>query len=335
MQKTEYKVTKLEDFLDVPLIGFLGWLAPNTFELADYRFNTMVNQLRHSEHLPKEDQKKKLDEFVASTKSVYENEYLGFLRPYLTLPLRDFVNELNRVANFSTKNDFIFRDLPAQERNTLLRILESKRSKRIMKGSGSIVDILWVLMMLNRIAKLSTWSEQHIGAGIGAIHLNRKKIRAFIWMALFQKKENFEEIIHDLASSMFGEIILKIAEYEKIKEIYPKLVTLIEQQQAASVTIEPATANTPITKWKGDKVQFYQLIYALHNADYIDGEVTRIVEDLAKIFDIKLANSWQSGLNHNINANNSDYEPKIFDDLKKGYLDYIKRVSLEKKSRNS
>ncbi|NBB19335.1 hypothetical protein GVN20_08225 [Runella sp. CRIBMP] len=325
MQKTEYKVTKLEDFLDVPLIGFLGWLAPNTFELADYQFSTMVNQLQHSTDLPKEDQKKKLDEFVASIKSVYENEYLGFIRPYLTLPLRDFVNELNRIFHLSTKNDFIFRGFPAQERNTLLSIFESKRSKRIIKGGGSLVDVVWLLMKLNRMEKLSTWSEQHIGAGIGVIHFNRKKIWAFIWAVVFKKKENFEEIIHDLASSMFGEIILKIAEYEKIKEIYPKLITSIEQQQVASVTIEPATANTPITKWKGDKVQFYQLIYALYNADFIDGEVTKIVEGLANVFDIELAKGWQANLDHNIKNNNPEYVPAIFDDLKKAFDKYSRR----------
>lgn len=89
-----------------------------------------------------------------------------------------------------------------------------------------------------------------------------------------------------------------------------------------------------IATWKKDKVGFYQLIYALHSADYIDGEVTNIIETIAPNFGIELAKSWQTGLNQNINNNNSDYKPKIFEDMQKGYNSYLERRTSDKNKRN-
>ena len=88
-----------------------------------------------------------------------------------------------------------------------------------------------------------------------------------------------------------------------------------------------------ISKWKKDKVKFYQLIYALHSADYIDGEVTKVVESLAPHFGIKLADSWQTALNQNINNNNADYKPNIFEELIKGYDNYLEKRTSDNKKR--
>ena len=95
--------------------------------------------------------------------------------------------------------------------------------------------------------------------------------------------------------------------------------------------LDPAEVNLPISnslcvsKWKKDKVEFYQLIYALHNADYIDGEVTKVVESLAPHFGIEIKKGWQANHDHNIKDNKPDYEPIIFDAAKKAYKDYSNR----------
>lgn len=89
----------------------------------------------------------------------------------------------------------------------------------------------------------------------------------------------------------------------------------------------------PMVEWTKDKTDFYRLIYALYYSKSINngkGEITVIVEKLAKCFGIKLAKSWQSGKTNAFNYTNAGHSNDLFfDELKKTLNQYIDK--LEKK----
>ncbi len=85
-----------------------------------------------------------------------------------------------------------------------------------------------------------------------------------------------------------------------------------------------------IVKWTNgiNKNDFVKLIYAMHEARLINsgnGEITKIVEALAPIFDIEL-NDWQSNFSKGLNVGEPDFNTdSFFDKLKNSYLDYQKK----------
>ena len=83
-------------------------------------------------------------------------------------------------------------------------------------------------------------------------------------------------------------------------------------------------------QWKGNnKTEFVQFVYALFEAGLITNdsrEVTKLVEQLATIFKFDLGNNWQSNHSKSINNRNNDYEPEIFDRIKKAYSAYTEAL---------
>jgi hypothetical protein len=79
-------------------------------------------------------------------------------------------------------------------------------------------------------------------------------------------------------------------------------------------------------KWTGKiELEFVQLIYSLYEANYLtndEKQITTLVKQVAKAFNVELGKNWQTNLSDNINNRNTDYQPKIFDTLKKSFNDY-------------
>lgn len=92
-------------------------------------------------------------------------------------------------------------------------------------------------------------------------------------------------------------------------------------------------------KWTGNKEnknEFVQIIYALHAAGRINngkGEITKIVEELSKAFNLKLGNNWQSNHSNSIHKRRADYEPPIFKEIEQAYKRYELSLIDAKKKR--
>ena len=78
--------------------------------------------------------------------------------------------------------------------------------------------------------------------------------------------------------------------------------------------------------WIGkNKTEFVQLIYGIYHANLLtneNNEITKLVEDLSKEFDIDLGKNWQSNYSKSINYRNHDYFPEIFEKIKNGFIKY-------------
>ncbi len=83
-------------------------------------------------------------------------------------------------------------------------------------------------------------------------------------------------------------------------------------------------------QWTGkSELEFVQLIYALHEARYLENdqdEITALVKQVAAAFNYKLGRNWQSNHSESINQRNADYESKVFEKLAKAYGRYRERL---------
>ena len=119
-------------------------------------------------------------------------------------------------------------------------------------------------------------------------------------------------------------------------EISNKLPGILEQVKQTGKSSAKPTVNYAM-KWTGkkdNKNEFVQLIYGLHEAGLLNngkGEITKIVEALAEVFDVKLGDQWQSNLSKSIHNANADYEPAIFEEIKFAFNAYCAKKRKEKK----
>jgi hypothetical protein len=97
-----------------------------------------------------------------------------------------------------------------------------------------------------------------------------------------------------------------------------------------------STTDSPVS-WIGtNETEFVQFIYALKEAGLIkheSNETGKLVESLAQLFNFELGQNWPSNFSTSINGRNSDYVPKVFDNLKKSYIDYANKIINKKKNK--
>lgn len=91
-------------------------------------------------------------------------------------------------------------------------------------------------------------------------------------------------------------------------------------------------------KWNGtNETEFIQFVYALHEAGYLcnqENEITKLVEQMALLFNFNLGRNWQINLSTSINKRNADYMPEIFANLSKGFATYrLKQLEKNKKNK--
>jgi hypothetical protein len=60
-------------------------------------------------------------------------------------------------------------------------------------------------------------------------------------------------------------------------------------------------------------------------------EKTKLVEEVAIYFNIKLSEHWQSNLSKAVSKRNNDYEPQIIEKIKSGYYKFKKGI-MDKKN---
>ena len=143
-----------------------------------------------------------------------------------------------------------------------------------------------------------------------------------------------EALLEDKTKNFESEFNLR---FESIKPKNKSVLQNLAELEAANKLFEflyskynsePEQAISNI-KWQGKtELEFVQLVYALHEAGYLNNEkreITTLVKEMAKMFNYQLGEHWQSNLSDNINNRNTDYQPKIFDKLIKGFNDYRDR----------
>jgi hypothetical protein len=89
--------------------------------------------------------------------------------------------------------------------------------------------------------------------------------------------------------------------------------------------------------WKGvNETEFVQLIYALHEADYLKhetNEITSLVTELAGLLNFELGKNWQSNFSKSVNNRKADYKPEIFEKLPASFERYRdKQINKKKKN---
>lgn len=122
-------------------------------------------------------------------------------------------------------------------------------------------------------------------------------------------------------------ILKKLTELQAYLEVIQTIRAQGKDVESASELSEgEEVINTPI-HWKGKELEFVQLVYSLFEAGYLKNdkeEITNLVKQIAKAFNYRLSESWQSNLSDCVLNRNSDYEPKIFGKLIESFNAYRK-----------
>jgi len=124
-----------------------------------------------------------------------------------------------------------------------------------------------------------------------------------------------------------------LVQFMTVQQLKQRLPDLLLAEQAPV-----QNENTYPVQWtasRDNKTEFVQLIYALHEAGYLNngtGEITKIVESLADTLSVSLSKNWQSNLSASIHKSNSDYQPPIFGKIATAYGMYAERLITAKKN---
>ena len=113
---------------------------------------------------------------------------------------------------------------------------------------------------------------------------------------------------------------------------------LLEREPEFELDEKPPIKNG--INWTGSrdsKNDFVQMVYGLYRAGLINagkGEITKIIETLAPVFNVELGKNWQSNHSASIHKVNRDYQPPVFDKVKEAYLKYAEGLIQKKKISN-
>ena len=126
--------------------------------------------------------------------------------------------------------------------------------------------------------------------------------------------------------------LVRYIAYLEIDKRLPDLLKIDAIPETGSI------ANLYPIQWTGskdNKNEFVQLIYALHEAGYLNkgrGEITKVVERLAETLQVGLGKNWQSNHSASIHKANKDYQPPIFDKIRQSYFKYSDELITAKKT---
>lgn len=133
--------------------------------------------------------------------------------------------------------------------------------------------------------------------------------------SVFENKDK-ERILNNLAVL---KSYLKLHEYLQIEAI----------KYSPQVEIKNDKTTSNIQWLKDNKTEFTHFIYALFHGGYLSNkekEKTKLVEEIAKLFNIELSENWQSNLSKSILKSKNGYEPEIFNELKKEFEKYYTEI---------
>ena len=143
------------------------------------------------------------------------------------------------------------------------------------------------------------------------------------------KDKKFDVLFnHKFASILDGDkdmLLNKLSELEALNKLLIHVVTE-DQKYRSSVNIEKRKPVTNI-KWTSENItEFTQLVYGLYHSGHLtnsENEITKLVEDVATVFNLNLTKNWQGNLSKSIHKSDNDYEPKIFKAIESAFKKYM------------
>lgn len=132
-----------------------------------------------------------------------------------------------------------------------------------------------------------------------------------------------------------GKLMKFFIRYISCTDIKKRLLELWNEVEKPEIKKQQHLA----VKWTGskdNKNEFVQLMYGLHQAGFINegkGEITKIVEAIAGVFNIHLGENWQSNHSASIHKVKNDYQAQIFHKIREAYEQYTDSL-IEGKKKN-
>ena len=248
---------------------------------------------------------------------------------YIALIEKDFKRKYNRAKD----KEFVKTEL----KEVVDLLIEVNSTD---EGVGKIINLFWGLykrgedfqVIMNYIKE--TFGADEIKVSISRIEESGKRIPIH-----FEELEEIKEENKVLKKLALDErrLIKMLVTYTAYKNVQKRFDTLFEDTETV-IEDKGLIVKYPI-KWtavKDNKNEFVQLIYGLHKAGYINegkGEITKITEALASVFDVKLAKGWQSNHSTSIRNASGKYEPAIFRKIQEAYKKHMGEI-LEHKKKN-
>ena len=275
--------------------------------------------------------------------------------------LRLVINEAYKNFVFSTQKyplmpkdlnklfeDILARYIRAIERDYKTRYKNARDKQFIFeeltKGTKFIIDVTGADQ--NEIVEVfKTWYNRgedinEIFAHIRKVFGEIEEVKPYSRISVDGKKipvyiNEQEKALKSLAlnDKKLMKLLLTKMAFSEIERLLPTLFT----NDSPSVNPVKSMKNVIDVKWTGEKDnrnEFVQLIYGLHQAKLInkgEGEITKIVEELATLFQVNLGNSWQSNLSASIHKTKNGSNPQIFSKIRSAYEEYALGLAEDKK----
>lgn len=227
--------------------------------------------------------------------------------------IQDIINTFKHVYKLGQSIDLVLSEIPIlRKRHIELREKELETNKKTTKHYETFFD---KLIDRPKLIVQSSNAGKYIWNGDVLDEYDNRKVLKIL-VSYFVT----ERFINEYAKMD----IQNLNEKNLFERLFPdKQQNAIEEQ---IVTNERQQSNII---WKGNnQTEFIQLIYALYHSKLLTNEtneITKLVEDASKVFNINLSKNWKSNFSKSKNNRNNDYEPKIFDNLKCAYLEYVNK----------
>ncbi len=149
---------------------------------------------------------------------------------------------------------------------------------------------------------------------------------------ILQKMFERAELVGEKSRKLIEEIGEELIELHYLKIYFERLKGLKNEIDKENEFIKKSDIF-----WQGkNETEFVQLVYALHQLKLINNknsEVTNIVKSLAASLNYDLGKNWESNFGKSILNRNSDYQPKIFENLELAFQKYSQE-RIEQKQKN-
>lgn len=225
--------------------------------------------------------------------------------------IQDVIKTFKHVYKLGQSIDLVLNKIPSlTKRHIELRDKELEANKKTTKHYKTFFD---KLIDRPKLIVQSSSAGKYIWSGnILDEYDNRKILKILVSYFVTERfiNEYAKMDIQNLDEKNLFERLFPDKQQNSIEE----QVSTNERQQSKII-------------WKGNnQTEFVQLIYALYHSKLITNEtneITKLVEEASKVFNINLSKNWKSNFSKSKNNRNNDYEPKIFENLKGAYLEYV------------
>jgi hypothetical protein len=230
---------------------------------------------------------------------------------YYTAKERTYKNRLQKAKD----KDFVFEELK-KEIEFVLEMLQAKEKKKLVEVFESHYKRGEAINYIFKLLQKSFGTNEDMASFTMKDEEGNET-------TVYEREE--EKALRKLASSerALTKFFVRYLVHKEMKINLPRIFDEFSQKEIKS---QPLLGYE--IKWTSNKVNkndFVQIIYALHKAGKINngkGEITKIVETLAEVFNIKLGENWQGNHSKSIHKRKKTYEVPIFTEIESAYKQY-------------